>query len=206
MRKILSLLAVSVLILLLICPSALAAGNYKVYYELFPASQITLNSASITGTIQIGEMIDDKETIPGYVYELRYWEENNPSDIKRLSIGAAGIPYDIKHISLSITGLKPNTKYVYTFFSGISFEPLPGTPSTLSFKTLPEVGDLNADGYIDSTDCTLMNRYLLHIINDFPSESDIWVSDVNGDWSIDSTDYVLLKRFVLNIISEFPKK
>lgn len=70
----------------------------------------------------------------------------------------------------------------------------------------PAVGDVNADGVINSTDYTLMKRYVLHIINDFPADDDMWVGDVNGDNAINSTDYNYVKRYLLRIIDEFPKK
>lgn len=64
-------------------------------------------------------------------------------------------------------------------------------------------GDLNGDGSIDSTDLTLMKRYLLKIVIDLPVEDDLKAADVNGDGSVNSTDLTLLKRFILGIIREF---
>lgn len=67
------------------------------------------------------------------------------------------------------------------------------------------IGDVNADGIINSTDYTLMKRYVLRIITDFPAHDDMWVGDVNGDNTINSTDYNCVKRYLLRIIDEFPK-
>ncbi|MDQ2086552.1 dockerin type I domain-containing protein [Herbivorax sp. ANBcel31] len=62
-------------------------------------------------------------------------------------------------------------------------------------------GDINGDGNIDSTDVTLLKRYLLDIISELPYSN---VADLNGDNSIDSTDYTLLRRYVLQIMNVFP--
>ncbi|MFZ5987510.1 MAG: cellulase family glycosylhydrolase [Bacillota bacterium] len=65
-------------------------------------------------------------------------------------------------------------------------------------------GDVNGDGTVDSTDYTIMKRYLLRIINTFPSPNGSKAADVNGDGLIDSTDLTLMKRFLLRIITKFP--
>ncbi|MDQ2087241.1 glycoside hydrolase family 9 protein [Herbivorax sp. ANBcel31] len=71
-----------------------------------------------------------------------------------------------------------------------------------------DVGDINLDGNIDTTDLTLMKRYILEIIDEFPYEDvdnlKIPIADVNGDGFIDTTDYMLMQRYVLELISEFP--
>ncbi|HHV29502.1 glycosyl hydrolase [Acetivibrio mesophilus] len=69
---------------------------------------------------------------------------------------------------------------------------------------IPDItyGDLNNDGKINSTDLSIMKRYLLKIISKFdvPEEA----ADLNGDGLINSTDFTILKRFLLKIITEFP--
>lgn len=66
------------------------------------------------------------------------------------------------------------------------------------------MGDLNADGSVNSTDLVLMKRYIMGIVTDLPADDDIYVSDVNSDKSVDSTDLTILKRYILKIINEFP--
>jgi len=68
------------------------------------------------------------------------------------------------------------------------------------------VGDLNGDNRINSTDLTLMKRYILKSIEDLPVEDDLWAADINGDGKINSTDYTYLKKYLLQAIPELPKK
>ncbi|RCX09290.1 glucuronoarabinoxylan endo-1,4-beta-xylanase [Anaerobacterium chartisolvens] len=64
-------------------------------------------------------------------------------------------------------------------------------------------GDLNGDGNIDSIDYSLMKRYILELIDEFPVEDSIYAGDLNGDGSINSADYSLLRRYLLELISTF---
>lgn len=68
----------------------------------------------------------------------------------------------------------------------------------------PEImyGDLNGDSKINSTDLTVMKRYLLKIIQEFnvPEEA----ADLNGDGKVNSTDLTIIKRYLLRIITVFP--
>ena len=59
------------------------------------------------------------------------------------------------------------------------------------------IGDLNGDGEINSTDYSLLKRYILRKIDTFPVSDDLWSADLNGDGDIDSTDYSLIKRYIL---------
>lgn len=66
-------------------------------------------------------------------------------------------------------------------------------------------GDLNGDGKCNSTDLSLMKRFLLgNIMLPSPSINGIMLADFNGDGIINSTDYALLKRKVLGLIDKFP--
>jgi len=58
-------------------------------------------------------------------------------------------------------------------------------------------GDLNGDGKINSTDISLMKRYLLKQIVDLPVEDDIKAADINKDGKVNSTDMSILKRVIL---------
>lgn len=79
-----------------------------------------------------------------------------------------------------------------------STEPTPTATSSLS-----KAGDLNSDGKINSTDYTLMRRYLLGVDITITSP-DISVWDLNGDGKINSTDYTILRRYILKLITVFP--
>jgi len=69
---------------------------------------------------------------------------------------------------------------------------------------VPLYGDLNGDGEIDTVDLALLGRFVLGIINEFPSENGEIAADLNGDVIIDTIDYTLLKRYILVIIDKFP--
>ncbi|MFZ5985627.1 MAG: dockerin type I domain-containing protein [Bacillota bacterium] len=77
---------------------------------------------------------------------------------------------------------------------------LGNTTSPVPFK----YGDVNGDGLVDSTDLTLLKRYLLRIISEFPHPDGIKAADVNGNGAVDSTDFAIMKRYLLGIINSFP--
>lgn len=70
-------------------------------------------------------------------------------------------------------------------------------------------GDINGDNLVNSTDYTLLKRYLLKIIDLFPSPDGSspygqGAADVSGDGLVNSTDLTLIKRYLLKIITVFP--
>ncbi|MFZ5988353.1 MAG: S8 family serine peptidase, partial [Bacillota bacterium] len=65
-------------------------------------------------------------------------------------------------------------------------------------------GDLNGDGLDNSTDLTLLKRYIFGIITEFPSPNGKTAAEVSGDGLINSTDYTLVKRKILKIIEVYP--
>lgn len=65
-------------------------------------------------------------------------------------------------------------------------------------------GDLDANGKINSTDYSILKRYLLNIIDEFPASNGKVAADVNADNYVNSTDLSALRRYILEIISEFP--
>jgi GH35 family endo-1,4-beta-xylanase/enterochelin esterase-like enzyme len=77
-----------------------------------------------------------------------------------------------------------------------------GTVITGPIETKVEVGDLNYDGSIDSTDVTILKRILLRKMD--ASDETKLAADVNKDGSVDSTDLTLLKRYILKKIDKFP--
>lgn len=66
------------------------------------------------------------------------------------------------------------------------------------------LGDVSGDAKVNSTDITLMKRYILKIISDFPAVYGMKAADVNSDNSINSTDFAWLKKYTLNTIDKFP--
>ncbi|NLP13394.1 MAG: glycoside hydrolase [Clostridium sp.] len=87
-----------------------------------------------------------------------------------------------------------------------SFGTIP-TPTAIPNPTPTETpkikhGDLNSDEEIDSTDLTILKRYILRKLNELsvPEEA----ADLNGDGDVNSTDITLLKRYLLRKIIIFP--
>lgn len=98
-------------------------------------------------------------------------------------------------------------------------DPTPTTPTPTVTPTPTSTGnvlkgDINLDGTVDSTDLTLMKRFVLRKwpVRDisYPEPygkltlEEFVNGDVNSDNAIDSTDVTLLKRFILRKISTFP--
>ncbi|HOM02738.1 MAG TPA: glycosyl hydrolase family 28-related protein [Acetivibrio sp.] len=65
-------------------------------------------------------------------------------------------------------------------------------------------GDINGDNNVNSTDLTLLKRYLTKSVSDFPHPNGSISADVNGDGKINSTDFSVMIRYILKIIDKFP--
>jgi hypothetical protein len=65
------------------------------------------------------------------------------------------------------------------------------------------LGDLNYDGEVNSTDCTILKRYILRKIDIGSDPNFLTAADVNRDGSVDSTDLTLIKRYILRKIKSF---
>jgi hypothetical protein len=63
-------------------------------------------------------------------------------------------------------------------------------------------GDVNGDGEVDSTDLTILKRFVLRKIKQISVSEE--AVDLNGDNEINSTDVTLLKRYLLRKIRRFP--
>lgn len=85
------------------------------------------------------------------------------------------------HISMYVDGKK------------VFGEEPPGGPSHGALK-----GDTNGDGKFNSVDVSYIKRYILMIVDSFPS-GDISSGDMNGDGKINSLDYSLAKKALLAI-------
>jgi len=69
--------------------------------------------------------------------------------------------------------------------------------SVSALEPPPIYGDSNSDCKVNSTDLTLMKRYLLQ---QSISYINLINADLNGDGKINSSDYTLLKRYLLDIL------
>jgi alpha-galactosidase len=65
-------------------------------------------------------------------------------------------------------------------------------------------GDVDGSNTIDALDYSLMKRYLLGQITEFPNPFGILIADVDGDGEITAIDFALIKQYLLGIINKFP--
>lgn len=120
-----------------------------------------------------------------------------------------GVPITVKAI--------PEEGYVFDHWEGItgvdqSSDTVTFTLSrdinvTAVFKPMLEpstlYGDVNEDGEVNSTDLTLLKRYILKTLSS-GVYFDIKAADVDADGSVNSTDITYLKRYLLRKIDKLP--
>ncbi|MFZ5987715.1 MAG: cellulase family glycosylhydrolase [Bacillota bacterium] len=94
--------------------------------------------------------------------------------------------------------------YEYKDLSRITPTPTVTPPPVSPSPAVGIIGDLNNDDMVNSTDLTLMKRYILKIVNSLPAEDDLFAADLNMDYKVDSTDLTILKRYILKIIPHLP--
>ena len=88
-------------------------------------------------------------------------------------------------------GLKETSKICTVFTDEVHPTPTPAGKK----------GDLNGDDEINSTDVTIMKRYILRKLSTLPVDESC--ADVNDDGDVNSTDLTLLKRYILRKIDKF---
>ncbi|HHV28655.1 dockerin type I domain-containing protein [Acetivibrio mesophilus] len=109
-------------------------------------------------------------------------------------------------LHLSTTGYTKiaNLWYKYTIdvlksLAG-NVQPTP-TPTSIPTPSNPpqgKKGDINSDGKVNSTDYSLLKRYVLKIVNE--NSINVANADMNDDGKINSTDCSVLKRVLLKIM------
>lgn len=103
--------------------------------------------------------------------------------------------YEEQTLSISkVTGIKD----LYLVFTGaVNFDSF-----TFGVASEPKtIGDLNADGNLNSIDFALLR---LHLLGDTPlTGNNLLNADVNGDGSVNSIDFALMRQYLLGIISSF---
>ncbi|NLP14837.1 MAG: glycoside hydrolase [Clostridium sp.] len=133
-------------------------------------------------------------------------------DVNQFQFTEVAIDYNAAFVGALAATIRFSGNYVKpspTIKPSSSPHPTPPTPTpTESSLIWCDVGDVNADNGIDSTDITLMKRYILNKIKSLPYQDidgiHIPAGDTNGDGEINSTDLTLLKRYVLRKLSKFP--
>lgn len=77
------------------------------------------------------------------------------------------------------------------------------TPAVESNKSIL-LGDVDANGQIDSVDFARMRMHLLGMITSFPASNGSWASDVSGDGVFNSIDFAFMRQYMLGFIKKFP--
>lgn len=75
-----------------------------------------------------------------------------------------------------------------------------------SDESTPEIvyGDVNGDGVVNSIDFAHMRKYLIGMVDDFPSTNGKIAADVTGDGSVDSIDFAYMRKYLIGMIDKFP--
>ncbi|MFZ5989251.1 MAG: glycoside hydrolase family 9 protein [Bacillota bacterium] len=138
------------------------------------------------------------------------WDNTNDFSFKGL--GQKGVPVaslPVYEAGTLIFGQEPNGTVPVTPTPTPTIIPSPtptNTPSVL-------IGDVNNDRQINSTDLTLLKRYILKIIGEFPNSGAVLDKDgdgiitsveakscdANGDGKIDSIDWELIEKVLFGI-------
>ena len=95
---------------------------------------------------------------------------------------------------------------VFLHFSALSSEAENLTSDTIVIpSTGPDIliGDIDGNGIVNSTDFMILKKYIIGVIDEFPSQFCMMAADVNSDTDINSTDYAMMKRYLLGYIDKF---
>jgi hypothetical protein len=83
-----------------------------------------------------------------------------------------------------------------------------GVSFTQPFGIIPknhnQLGDINGDGRIDSTDWVSLLRHILNMDGYYLTGESLLAADVDGSGSLASMDLAYMKRYILGFITSFP--
>lgn len=66
------------------------------------------------------------------------------------------------------------------------------------------IGDVDANGQVDSVDFARMRTHLLGMISSFPASNGDWAADVSCDGVFNSIDFAYMRQYLLGDIKKFP--
>ena len=70
------------------------------------------------------------------------------------------------------------------------------------FDFVAQLGDVDNNGKVDSTDARLVLQFAVEILT--PNDLDLSVADVNGDGNVNSADARLILQYAVEMIDRFP--
>jgi hypothetical protein len=168
---------------------------------LYPNSFSVFTPNFITSANTEGPFVfKDNDSNSWYMYvdlfanngNFECWKTKDLSALNWTKVTGISVPSGVRHGSV----ISVNRWELETAVSRkVVTPPTPTPPPVLR-------GDANADGAIDSTDITILKRYLLKKTT--LTERMLLNADTNGDGAVDSTDLTLLKRYILRKIDSFP--
>ncbi|HOM01358.1 MAG TPA: glycoside hydrolase family 9 protein [Acetivibrio sp.] len=123
-----------------------------------------------------------REPWPGYLVGGGWPGPNNWVDIQD--------SYETNEVAINW-----NAALIYALAGFVNYNPA---------ETEVLYGDVNDDGKINSSDLTLLKRYVLRIVSDLPSSKAKKNADVNRDGKINSSDVTIISRYLLKIIDKLP--
>lgn len=137
--------------------------------------------------------------------------DNYIDDVNQFQYTEVALDYNAAFVGALAATIKYSGNYIPTPTIRPTTSPSP-TPTTAPPTDNPliwcDLGDVNADGIVDSLDISLLKRFILRKIKTLPYQEDnrirIPVADTDGDGEITSLDLSILKRFVLRKINKFP--
>lgn len=193
-----------------VTPGPLPTGTFEVLYESDGGSTVNVtiksnHNLNVDGwTLEFSFPGDQKITDMWggtYTQDGSYVTIKNESWNSKIPANGGYVSFGF-NISFSETNESPTNFKVNGSSTTKGNDPTP-TPIPTPIET-QIVGDVNGDKAVDSTDITVLKRYLLKITPDLPVDNDLVAADLNLDNNIDSTDYSILKRYILKIITSLP--
>lgn len=168
-------------------------------------SALVLTSAGLSYAVKgktaiVGVAVQDADitvTVNGKAYTKHSDEITGEFTVEATALTASSV---IK-VDVERKGLSSKT-YSYNMSNGDITSYIPPTttpPETQPTNPPAKLGDVNADGYIDISDATLVQKYIVSIVS--LTSQQIQVADVNNDGDINIRDVTEIQKYIAGVNS-----
>ena len=168
-------------------------------------SALVLTSAGLSYAVKgktaiVGVAVQDADitvTVNGKAYTKHSDEITGEFTVEATALTASSV---IK-VDVERKGLSSKT-YSYNMSNGDITSYIPPTttpPETQPTNPPAKLGDVNADGYIDISDATLVQKYIVSIVS--LTSQQIQVADVNNDGEINIRDVTEIQKYIAGVNS-----